>query len=137
MKTFIINAMNHSFQIKQIPPSQSRGVISIIPKGDKDRSLLENWRPLTVLNIFYKLTSGVIASRINKILDFIIHSDQSGFVPKRFIVDCIRNTYDTIESAKSNNITGLLLLIDFKKAYDSISFKYIKKSYYFLVSGLI
>ena len=135
LKTFIINAMNHSFQIKQIPPSQSRGVISIIPKGNKDHSLLENWRPLTVLNIFYKLMSGVIASRINKILDFIIHSDQSGFVPKRFIGDCIRNTYDTIESAKSNNITGLLLLIDFKKAYDSISFKYIEKTLLFFGFG--
>ena len=36
-----------------------------------------------------------------------------------------------IEWAKTNNKTGIILLIDFEKAYDSLSFKYIKKCLYF------
>ena len=47
----------------------------------------------------------------------------------------MRTTFDTIQYAKDNNRTGLLLTIDFEKAYDSISFKFIKKSLTFLNFG--
>ena len=135
LKHFLIKAANHSFSIKKLPSSQSRGVISIIPKGNKDKEILDNWRPLTILNVFYKLISGVIAMRINSILDLIIHGDQSGFVPGRYIGDCLRTTYDVMSHAKAKNKTGLLLLIDFKKAYDSISFTFIKKAMRFFGFG--
>ena len=45
----------------------------------------------------------------------------------RYIGEAIRSTYDIIQWAKDNNKTGLILLIDFEKAYDSLSFSYIKK----------
>ena len=128
IKTFLINAMNFSFEIKKLPISQSRGVISIIPKGDKPKEYLDNWRPITMQNCFYKLLSGTIARRINNLLDLIIHKDQVGFVPGRYIGECIRTTSDIIEWAKRNNKTGLLLLVDFRKAFDSISFNFIKKA---------
>ena len=67
------------------------------------------------MNILDKLISGVIAQRINTVLPTIIHTDQCGFFPGRYIGDCIRTTYDVIEYAKRNNKTGLLLLIDLKK----------------------
>ena len=46
--------------------------------------------------------------------------------------ECIRNTYDVMEYAKTNNISGLLLLIDFEKAFDSISHSFIIKALHFL-----
>ena len=128
LRYFILNAMNYSFDVRKLPKSQSRGIISIIPKGNKPKEFLDNWRPLTMLCCWYKLLSGVIAARINNILSKIIHTDQSGFVPNRFIGDCIRNTFDIMSSAKNNNKTGLLLLVDFRKAFDSISFNFIEKS---------
>ena len=57
----------------------------------------------------------------------LISEQQVGFVPGRYIGECIRTTYDTLELAKEHNKTGLLLLIDFEKAFDSISYKYITK----------
>ena len=46
--------------------------------------------------------------------------------------ECIRNTYDVMEYAKTNNISGFLLLIDFEKAFDSISHSFIIKALHFL-----
>ena len=135
LKFFILSAANYSFDIKSLPSSQSRGVISIIPKGSKRKDLLDNWRPLCMLNVFYKLVSGVIAMRINSILDTIIHENQSGFVRGRYIGDCIRTTHDVMSWAKNNNKTGMLLLIDFRKAYDSISFAFIEKALNFFGFG--
>ena len=98
----------------------------MIPKGDKPKEYLDSWPPITLLHSIYKLISGALAKRINSVLPTIIHKDQCGFVPRRYIGDCIRTTYDVIEYAKQNNKTGLFLLIDFQKAFDSISFKLIQ-----------
>ena len=49
--------------------------------------------------------------------------------------ECIRNTYDIIEYANSHNIAGLLLTIDFEKAFDSISHSFILKALHFFGFG--
>ena len=68
-------------------------------------------------------------------LDRIIHGDQKGFVAGRYSGEVIRTTFDIIQWAKNNNKVGLLLLIDFEKAYDSLSFSFIKKALRFLNFG--
>ena len=97
----IVKSANYSFSVGILPESQTVGIISLIPKGDKPKQFLDNWRPITLQNSIYKLISGVIAKRINGVLPDIIHSDQSGFVNGRYIGDCIRNTYDILQWAKT------------------------------------
>ena len=127
LKVFVINATDFAFENERLSVTQNLGIISIIPKGDKDKRYLTNWRPLTLLNTLYKLVSGCIADRIKPVLNQLIHPDQKGFVAGRYIGEVVRSTYDIMHYAKENNLPGLLLCIDFEKAYDSISFKYIKK----------
>ena len=127
LKVFVINSVDYAFENNRLSVSQNLGIISIIPKGDKDKRFLTNWRPLTLLNSLYKLISGCIAERIKPVLKSLVHPDQKGFVAGRYIGECIRTTFDIMQYAKENNMAGLLLLIDFEKAYDSISFKFITK----------
>ena len=127
IKFFVIESINYGYEHHSLSISQRLGILTLIPKGDKDKLYLKNWRPLTLLNTLYKLISGCIAERIKPCLDSIIHPDQKGFVPQRYIGECIRSTYDILHYAKTSNKSGILLLIDFEKAYDSISFSYIKK----------
>ena len=135
LKIFIINSINHSYELGRLSVTQRLGIITLIPKGDKDKTYLKNWRPLTLLNSLYKLVSGCIAERMKPHLDSIIHGDQKGFVSERYIGEAIRTTYDIIQWAKENNRIGIILLIDFEKAYDSLSFSYIKKCLKFLNFG--
>ena len=128
LKTFIVDAANHSFREMKLPESQRVGVISLLPKGDKPMDLLKNLRPVTLTDSLYKLISGSVAFRINELLPGIINEQQCGFVKGRYIGECIRTTFDVFEWAKKHNKTGLLLLIDFEKAFDSISFNFIIKS---------
>ena len=126
LKQFIVRSVNYSFDIGSLSVQQRLGIISLLPKGNKDKRSLANWRPLTLLNSFYKLVSGCVTERIKPVLDNIIHPDQKGFVSGRYIGEAIRTCYDTIDYAKNNNKSGLLLLVDFEKAFDSISFKFIE-----------
>ena len=135
LKQFIIRAVDYAFVMNRLAKTQSLGLINIIPKGDKDKRFLSNWRPLCLLNSLYKLISGALAERIKPSLETLIHPDQKGFVPGRYIGEVVRTTYDIIQYAKENDKVGLLMLIDFEKAYDSISFNFINKCLNFFNFG--
>ena len=47
------------------------------------------------------------------------------YIPGRYIAECTRNTYDIFTHAKDNNLPGMLLLVGFEKAFDSINFQFI------------
>ena len=63
--------------------------------------------------------------RIKPVLDSLIGSWQKAYLPGRFIGDATRNTYDLFQYAKNSNLPGIILLIDFSKAFDSISYNFI------------
>ena len=105
--------------------AQTTGIITCIPKGGKARNDLKNWRPITLLNSIYKFYSGILAERIKKILPKLIHLDQKGFINGRFIEENTRITSDIINECNSQKINGLIILIDFEKAFDSISWNFI------------
>ena len=110
-------------------------MIILLPKPDKDKSVLNNWRPISLLNQVYKILSGALTERLKPALEYIIHPDQKGFVSGRYLGECIRNVYDVVDYAKNRKRVGLLLLIDFEKAFDSISHSFIIKSLYFFGFG--
>ena len=99
-------------------------ITSYIPKGDKPRDNLKNWRPISLASVLYKLRSSVIASRIKTVLPKLISTTQTGFLDGRFIGESTCLIYDLMNYTEDNKIDGLLMLIDFEKAFDSISWKF-------------
>ena len=77
----------------------------------------------------------MIAGRLKKVLDKLISDSQCGFIKLRFIVESTRLVYDLMHYTESKNINGLLMLIDFEKAFDSISWKFMYKTLEFLAFG--
>ena len=75
----------------------------------------------------YKLASACIANRLKSVLPSLISQDQSGFMPGRFIGENIRQVFYIMNYTEINNIPGLLLLVDFEKAFDSVSHDFIFK----------
>lgn len=69
---------------------QRKGVITLVPKKDKDKTNLKNWRPISLLNCDYKLVAKVLANRIIDILPKLINPDQTGYIKERFIGENIR-----------------------------------------------
>ena len=124
----LTSALNFSFEIGQLPTSQRRGIIKLIPKKDADPNLIKNWRPLTLLNCDYKIASKAIANRIKTVLPELISDDQSGFIKNRCISDNIRTIDSVIQYTANKNIPGLLLFLDFEKAFDTLGWSFIEKS---------
>lgn len=73
-----IRWVNESFEKGEMSSSQKQAVITLIEKKGKDRTFLENWRPISLANVDAKIMSKVIAWRIKNVLPEIIHHNQTG-----------------------------------------------------------
>ena len=125
--SFLLDSINESFLVGELSITQKQAIVSLLPKGNKPREFIKNWRPISLLNVDYKLLSGVLAKRLKSVLPSIISSEQKGFLKTRYIGENIRTVYDLIHYLEKQNMTGLLLLVDFEKAFDSIEWNYVNK----------
>ncbi len=89
-------------------------------KEKKNTEYLKNWRPVSLLNVDYKITTKTIAMRLEKILPNIIHPGQSGYVKGKFIGESIRLIADTMHFTKQKDIPGNAVFLDFEKVFNSI-----------------
>ncbi|MEW8544166.1 MAG: endonuclease/exonuclease/phosphatase family protein, partial [Candidatus Thiodiazotropha sp.] len=81
---FVVRSLNYGFHSGELSITQREGIITCIPKENKPREFLRNWRPITLLNVVFKIASGCIANRIKPVLNKLIHTDQTGFISGRF-----------------------------------------------------
>ena len=115
-----VKCVNECFEKGEMSCSQKRAVITLIEKKGKDCTFLENWRPISLVNVDAKIMSKVIASRIKNVLPSIIHHNQTGYVKDCYIGETIRSIFDTMEFTDTKNVSGLMIFIDFQKAFDSV-----------------
>ena len=99
----------------------------MIPKKKKDTQYLENWRPVYLLNVDYKIATKTIALRIEKVLPHLINPTQTGYGKGRFIDENIRLILDVMEYTKHKDITGVVVFLYFEKAFGSVEWNYIQK----------
>ena len=128
LSSLLINALNFAYDTETLSITQRRGIIKLIPKKDSDPHFIENWRPLSLLNCDYKVAAKAIANRIKSVISKLINNDQTGFIKGRFIGENIRLVDNIINYASENNIPGLLLFIDFEKAFDSLEWSFIERT---------
>ena len=76
----------------------------------------------------YKIGSSCIANRIKTVLPLLVNEDQTGFIAKRYIGDNIRLIYDLMRYLDIKNIPGLMLSLDFEKAFDSLDWGFMFKA---------
>lgn len=107
------------------PPSWKEAIISVIPKGKKDREHCQNYRPISLLNTDYKMFSSILASRIQLFLSDLIDEDQTGFVKGRQTFDNIRRTLHVIDRAHRNKLPVGLISLDAEKAFDRVNWEFL------------
>ena len=120
LKDLTRNALNSSFG-KGLTKTLRTAIIKILRKGDKDPMEASNYRPISLLSIFYKLASCVITRRIKPVVEQLIGKEQKAYIKSNNIGSCILNLLNMMKFANDKKKAWLILLIDFNKAFDSIS----------------
>ena len=126
VKDLVIDSLNEGYAQGELSYSQKRGVIKLLhKKGEKTN--LDNYRPISLLNYDYKICTAVLARRVQKIIKNIISNDQCGYIKGRFIGRNIRIIEDVINYCELNENDAAILFIDFKKAFDSLNISFLNK----------
>jgi len=123
----LVASLNMSYRTGDLTTSQKQAVIILLDKG-KDRTLLKNWRPISLLNTDYKIASRALADRLKSVLPHLISNDQVGYIKGRSILDNIRAVEDILFYTKTEDMSGILMALDFEKAYDSCSWTFLERT---------
>ena len=123
----MVESFNEAFQDQLLTNSRNVSILSLIfKKGDP--SDIKNYRPISLTNTDYKLLAHVLANRLHTILHKIISADQTGYIRKRYIGTNIRKILDTVEYLDKNKQSGILLMLDFEKAFDTVKWPFLFKT---------
>ena len=90
-------------------------------KKDKDKRLIKNWRPISLLNDDTKLISKSLANRLQDVMPNLVSENQSAYVNNRFISKSGKLISDILEITDSLQVDDLLMTIDIEKAFDSVN----------------
>ena len=107
----MVSSFNHAFRSGTLSISQRRGIISLIPKKNKDKTLLDNLRPISLLNVDYKILTKTLAKRLEKVLPTIINPDQTGYVKDRFIGENVRLINDIMFFTEHSKKPGIAIFL--------------------------
>ncbi|CAI5483135.1 unnamed protein product [Closterium sp. Yama58-4] len=110
-----------SFAATATLPTSTKDAVTILLHKKGGRDQLENYRPITLLSFTYKVIARVVADRMKRVLHEVISPEQYGFLPGRRLSDVVGLVADVIEAAKNKDLDLYLLLVNFKKAFDSVS----------------
>ena len=116
----------------KFPPSLNSTNVALIPKGTKQNTM-KDWRPIALCNVLYKLPPKILANSLKKILHKCIVDSQLAFLPGRSILDNALVAIELVHYIKTKtkgNEKRVALKLDISKAYDTISWSYLKDVMY-------
>jgi hypothetical protein len=122
-RTPLLNYANCCFDKGELTPLFRTAKIRLIPKKG-DLKKIENWRPISLLNCFYKLISRALTNRLKKVMDKVTGIGQYGYMKKKQCQEVLIGLLNKISKAKND---GVLLSLDIRKAFDSISHSYMEQ----------
>ena len=109
-----------------MPEEWTESLIYLISKGDDPLHDIRKWRPITPLNVVYKILAKTIARRLQPFLPQLIHDSQTGFVQERSIFDNIFLFWEMVATAEQQQQDLAILFLDFEKAYDRVDWDFME-----------
>ena len=100
----LVDCYNYAHEHGELFNSQKQAVITLLEKKGKDKRLIKNWRPIS-----------------------LIHYNKNAYVKGQSIFDAVRTIEDILEYTKCKKISGILVAIDFEKAFDSLDHSHLLK----------
>lgn len=102
-----------------LPAGMNSSFITLVPKV-KNPTVFADFRPISLINCSLKVLSKLLASRLAVVLDKLISKHQIGFIKGRKISEGILITNEVVHSLSKGDVGGVVLKLDFEKAFDSV-----------------
>lgn len=101
--------------------TMTMGVITLLYKKKGDKKLLKNWRPISLLNVDYKIIARDMANRLKLVLPNIVSESPTCCITGGDIADTHVSVRDIIDLVEMEKVDGYIVKIDPEKAFDRVS----------------
>jgi len=115
LKSMFTDFYNDKLDIKRL----NYGVITLVRKL-KEANNIKHFRPICLLNVDFKCFTKVLTNRLGPVAKKIISKNQTGFIKGWNILEGAVVLHEVIHELKSSKKKGLILKLDFEKAYDRV-----------------
>jgi hypothetical protein len=100
------------------------GVIIFLPKVN-EAERIQQYRPICLLNVSFKIFTKVATIRLNTVADVVVRPSQTAFMQGRNILDGVVTLHETVHELHSKKQNGVILKLDFEKAYDKVKWSFL------------
>jgi len=100
------------------------GVITLLLKT-QEASKIQQYRPICLLNVSFKIFTKVATTRINSVANHIVSLSQTAFMRGRNILEGVVILHETVHELHRKNLSGVIFKIDFEKAYDKVKWNFL------------
>ncbi|KAL4282863.1 hypothetical protein GQ457_16G008650 [Hibiscus cannabinus] len=104
-------SLNHSF-------------IALVSKIDAP-VCMDDFRPVSLVRVVYKILSKILTDRLSQCMEEIISGNQFAFTKGRQILDCIQVANKVLDHVKSQKLEAVVFKIDFRRAYETVSWGFV------------
>ncbi|WVZ96489.1 hypothetical protein U9M48_042121 [Paspalum notatum var. saurae] len=103
------------------------GTIILLPKSSDARQI-QQYRPICLLNVSFKIFTKVGTNRVVNIAQRTIKPSQPAFLPGRNIMEGVVIVHETIHELHSRKKDGVMIKLDFEKAYDKVNWDFLQQT---------
>ena len=108
-----------------LPISHKRSCITPVPKEGKDLLDLKNWKPISLSACHLKIIMKSLVNRLKTVLPDLPFEHQGACIPG-WDINFNKRLLRYVKSyAKKHNIDSAAVLLDARKAFDSVSHEYL------------
>ena len=124
---FILNFVQYCFNTGQVSESFKMSYTILLPKEGGSLLEVKNYRPISLLNITFKILTKALANKVAPFLEELVHPDQAAVIRGRSIQHHNHTIRDIISLAKLREDNACILSIDQQKAFDRVSHEWLFK----------
>ncbi|CAL5380958.1 unnamed protein product [Camellia sinensis] len=124
LKQDFMNFMSEFHENGRLVRSLKCSFFTLVPKKSNPSSL-SDYRPICLIGVVYKILAKVLSYRLKRILPEVISENQSAFLGGRNILDGVLIANEIVDWWKKTKTRGVILKLDFEKAYDTVNWEYL------------
>ncbi|GLU22240.1 hypothetical protein SLE2022_383300 [Rubroshorea leprosula] len=124
IKTEVIGFVKEFQEQGRLARGSNASFIVLIPKTENPQRI-EEYRPISLIGVMYKVIEKLLASRLCKVLHKIIGEQQMAFIKGRQLVDGVVIANEVIDEAMRRRKKSFVFKMDFEKAYDKVCWNFI------------
>lgn len=116
----LTHLINNAILFSNMPESWDKAKIILIHKN-KEKSKLENWRPISILNVDYKIMAKILNQRLTTEVEASINKSQKAGLPRRYM-NTIHNNVNSVKGHyNGKQKEAYIMTIDASKAFDKVN----------------